>query len=144
PVQQVVLTGDDADLTQLPINLQHGLDGGPYISAAIDYARDAKTGLMNVGVRRLMLRGRQEAGVDVVSPSDLRAIYEASLARGERLPVSFVVGAHPLDYIAPPMRLPVNELGLVASLRNGPLPVVKCVTNDLLVPADAEYVLEGY
>ncbi|MGC1305189.1 MAG: UbiD family decarboxylase [Caulobacteraceae bacterium] len=144
PVQQVVLTGDDADLTQLPVNLQHGLDGGPYISASIDYARDAKTGMMNVGVRRLMLRGRQEAGADVVSPSDLRAIYEASLARGERLPVSFVIGAHPLDYIGATMRLPVDELGLVASLRNGPLPVVKGVTNDILVPADAEYVLEGY
>ena len=42
------------------------------------------------------------------------------------------------------MRLPVDELGLVASLREAPLPVVKCVTNDIRVPADAEYVLEGY
>ena len=42
------------------------------------------------------------------------------------------------------MRLPIDELGLVASLRDAPLPVVKCVTNDIRVPADAEYVLEGY
>ena len=42
------------------------------------------------------------------------------------------------------MRVPVDELGLVASLRDAPLPVVKCVTNDIRVPADAEYVLEGY
>jgi UbiD family decarboxylase len=144
PVQQVVLTGDDADLTTLPIHVQHGLDGGPYVSASIDYVRDARTGLTNVGVRRLMLRGRTEAGIDLVSPSDFRAIYEASVARGERLPVSFVVGCHPLDHIAATMRLPVDELGLVASLRNDPLPIVKCVTNDLMVPADAEYVLEGY
>jgi len=144
PVQQVVLTGADADFTKLPIHVQHGLDGGPYISASIDYVRDARTGMTNVGVRRLMLRGRTEAGVDLVSPSDFRAIYEASIARGERLPVSFVVGCHPLDHIAATMRIPVDELGLVASLREGPLPVVKCVTNDLMVPADAEYVLEGY
>jgi 2,5-furandicarboxylate decarboxylase 1 len=144
PVQQVVLTGEDADFTTLPVHLQHGLDGGPYLSASIDYARDARTGHTNVGVRRLMLRGRQEAGVDLVSPSDLRAIYEAAVARGERLPVSFVIGNHPLDHIAATMRLPVDELGLVASLREGPLPVVKCVTNDIRVPADAEYVLEGY
>ena len=39
PVQQVVLTGDEADLTALPVHLQHGLDGAPYISASIDYAR---------------------------------------------------------------------------------------------------------
>src|SRR5207237_517018 len=42
------------------------------------------------------------------------------------------------------MRLPVDELGLISSLRAAPLPVVKCVTNDIRVPADAEWVLEGY
>ncbi|HTH98795.1 MAG TPA: UbiD family decarboxylase [Stellaceae bacterium] len=144
PVQQVVLTGADADFTKLPANLQHGFDGGPYISASIDFAKDQRTGFTNVGVRRLMLRGRQEAGVDLMSPSDLRMIYQASVARGERLPVSFVVGCHPLDCIAATMRLPIDELGIVGSLRNAPTPVVKCVTNGIMVPADAEYVLEGY
>jgi len=42
------------------------------------------------------------------------------------------------------MRMPVDELGIVASLRDAPLPVVKCITNDIRVPADAEVVLEGY
>jgi len=144
PVQDVVLTGDDADFTRLPIHFQHGVDGGPYISAGIDYVIDPRNSLSNVGVRRLMLRGRRECGVDLVSPSDLRAIYEACAATGKPLPVAFVVGAHPVDYVAATMRLPVDELGLVASLRDAPLPVVKCVTNDILVPADAEYVLEGY
>src|SRR5262252_2648340 len=144
PVQEVVLTGADADLTRLPVHLGHGADGGPYISSSIDYVVDPKTQWTNVGVRRLMLRGRHEAGIDLVSPSDLRAIYEASAAAGRPLPVSFVVGAHPIDHIAAVMRLPVDELGLVASLRDAPLPVVKCVTNDIRVPADAEWVLEGY
>jgi 2,5-furandicarboxylate decarboxylase 1 len=144
PVQQVVLTGDAADLTALPVHLQHGLDGAPYISASIDYVIDERTGWTNVGIRRLMLRGRREAGVDLVSPSDLRALYEASAAAGKPLPVSFVVGAHPADYVAAMMRMPVDELGIVASLRDAPLPVVKCVTNDIRVPADAEMVLEGY
>jgi UbiD family decarboxylase len=144
PVQQVVLTGEAADLTELPVHLQHGLDGAPYISASIDYTVDARTGWTNVGVRRLMLRGRRETGVDLVSPSDLRALYEASAAAGEPLPVSFVIGAHPTDHIAAVMRMPVDELGILASLRDAPLPVVKCVTNDIRVPADAEMVLEGY
>ena len=105
--------------------MQHGCDGGPYISASIDYVIDPKTGWTNVGLRRLMLRSRTEAGVDLVAPSDLRAIYEASAAAGKRLPVSFVVGAHPIDHVAGTMRLPVDELGLVASLRDAPLAVVK-------------------
>jgi len=144
PVQQVVETGGAADLTALPVHLQHGLDGAPYISASIDYALDPRTGWTNVGIRRLMLRGRREAGVDLVSPSDLRALYEASAAEGRPLPVSFVVGAHPIDHLAAVMRLPVDELGIVASLRDAPLPVVKSITNDIRVPADAEMVLEGY
>ena len=144
PVQQVVHTGDDADLTTLPVHLGHGADGGPYISSSIDFVVDPKSGWTNVGMRRLMLRGRREAGIDLVSPSDLRAIYEASAAAGKPLAVSFVVGAHPIDHLAAVMRLPVDELGLVASLRDAPLPVVKCVSNDIRVPADAEWVLEGY
>ncbi|MDB5406265.1 MAG: UbiD family decarboxylase [Rhodospirillales bacterium] len=144
PVQEIVLMGDDADLTRLPIHLQHGADGGPYISASIDYSIDQATGFTNIGMRRMMLRGAHEAGVDLNAPSDLRAIYQAAVARGEKLPVSFVVGAHPIDHVAATMRLAGDELELLATLRGAPLPVVKCVTNDIRVPADAEWVIEGY
>jgi UbiD family decarboxylase len=144
PCQAVVLTGADADVTKLPIHLQHGSDGGPYISASIDYVIDPKTGFTNVGLRRLMLRSEYETGIDLVAPSDLKAIYEANAAAGKPTPVSFVVGAHPIDHVAGVMRMPVDELGIVASLREAPLPVVKSITNDIRVPADAEYVIEGY
>ena len=144
PCQAVVLTGADADVTKLPVHLQHGADGGPYISASIDYVIDPRTGFTNVGLRRLMLRSEHETGIDLVAPSDLKAIYEANAAAGKPTPVSFVVGAHPADHVAGVMRLPVDELGIVASLRDAPLPVVKSITNDIRVPADAEYVIEGY
>jgi UbiD family decarboxylase len=143
PVQELVSVGEEADLTRLPIHLQHGLDGGPYISAAMDFAFDRKAGWTNVGLRRLQLRGRRETGIDLVAPSDLRTIFLDSLARSEPLPVSIVVGGHPIDYFAATMRLPVDELGLLAQLRGAPLPVVKSVTNDIRVPADAEWVIEG-
>src|SRR5436190_2549822 len=144
PVQEVVHTGEHADLTQLPVHVGHGLDGAPYISAAVDFAHDGRAGWTNVGIRRLMLRGRREAGIDLVSPSDLRAIYEASASAGKPLPISFVVGAHPIDHIAAVLRLPGDVLGLIDALRAAPLPVVTCVTNELSVPADAEWVLEGF
>jgi UbiD family decarboxylase len=142
PCQEVI--EKEPDLTALPVHLQHELDGAPYISASTDFTVDRETGWVNVGMRRLMLRGRKEAGVDLVAPSDLRAIYLAQAKRGEALPVAFVVGSHPIDHVGATMRIPTNEAGLLASLRGEPLPVVKCVTNDLRVPADAEYVLEGY
>ncbi|PCI04107.1 MAG: carboxylyase [Hyphomicrobiales bacterium] len=144
PAQEVVLTGDDADFTTLPIHLQHGMDGGPYVSSSMDIVLDPRNGLTNVGIRRLMVRGRREAGVDLVAPSDLRAIYEHFVSQGEHLPVAFIVGSHPVDHVAATMRIPVDEMELMASLRGQSMPVVKCVTNDIMVPADAEYVLEGY
>jgi 2,5-furandicarboxylate decarboxylase 1 len=144
PAQEVVTTGGDIDLTKLPVHLQHGKDGGLYISAGMDFARDPATGLINVGLRRFMVRGRATTGIDLVAPSDLRNIYLATLARGERLPMSVVVGGHPVDYFGATMRMPGDEMALLASLRAAPMPLVKSVTNDLRVPADAEWVLEGY
>jgi UbiD family decarboxylase len=145
PVHEVVLTGEDADLTTLPVHLQHGLDGAPYISASIDYARDPKSSVTNIGCRRLMLRGPRAAGVDLNAPSDLRVLYQAAVARGERLPVAFAVGSHPADFLAAVASTPpIDELEVIGAVRGAPLPVVKCVTNDVKVPADAELVLEGY
>lgn len=144
PVQQVVRKGDDADLCALPVHLQHGADGAPYISAGIDYALFPGTGFTNVGCRRIMLRGPRQAGIDLIAPSDMRAIYLAAAARNEPVAVAYAVGSHPADYLAAMVALPgVDELDIVGALRGQPVPLVKCVTSDIHVPADAEYVIEG-
>src|SRR5262249_2137983 len=63
----------------------------------------------------------------------------------ERLPVAFAVGSHPTDFLAAIAATPpIDELEVIGAVRGAPLPVVKCVTNDVKVPADAELVLEGY
>ena len=142
PCQEVI--EKEPDLTALPVHLQHELDGAPYISASTDFTVDRETGWVNVGMRRLMLRGRKEAGVDLVAPSTCARSISRRRNAASALPVAFVVGSHPIDHVGATMRIPTNEAGLLASLRGEPLPVVKCVTNDLRVPADAEYVLEGY
>jgi 2,5-furandicarboxylate decarboxylase 1 len=145
PVQQVVLKDDEADLCALPVHLQHAADGAPYISAGIDYALFPGTGFTNVGCRRIMLRGPRQAGVDLIAPSDMRAIYLEAAAKKEPVPVAYAVGSHPADYLAAMVALPsVDELDIVGAVRGQPVPVVKCVTSDIYVPADAEYVIEGY
>ena len=145
PVQEVVLTGKDADLCALPAHLQHGEDGAPYISAGLDFALFPATGFTNVGCRRLMLRGPRHAGIDLIAPSDLRAIYLDAVSRGETLPVAFAVGSHPADFMAAVSATPpMDELDVIGAVRGAPVPIVKCVSNDIWVPADAEYVLEGY
>jgi UbiD family decarboxylase len=145
PVQQVVLKDGDADLCALPVHLQHGADGAPYISAGIDYALFPGTGFTNVGCRRIMLRGPRQAGVDLIAPSDMRAIYLEAAARNEPVPVAYAVGSHPADFLAAMVSLPsVDELNIIGAVRGQPVPVVKCVTSDIYVPADAEYVIEGF
>ena len=144
PVHAVKITGKDVNLAKLPFHPQHAYDGSCYLSSAIDYTVDPSTGRRNVGCRRLSLRNRYEAGTNVTAPSDLKRIYTACVARGEKLPVTFTVGAHPLDFFAATTRQGGDELKLVSSFRAGPAPVVKSLTNDILVPADAEMTLEGY
>src|SRR3954471_20843710 len=144
PVHEVVITGKDVDLTKLPFHPQHAYDGSCYLSSAIDYTVDPQSGRTNVGCRRLSLRNRYETGTNVTAPSDLKRIYQACSARRERLPVTFTVGGHPLDFVAATTRQPGDELALVANFRGEPAPVVKSLTNDILVPADAEITLEGY
>jgi UbiD family decarboxylase len=144
PVHQVCLTGKDVDLTRLPFHPQHAYDGSCYVSSAIDYTVDPATGKRNVGCRRLSLRNRYETGTNVTAPSDLKRIYRACVARGQRLPITFTVGAHTLDFFAATTRQPGDELSLVATFRGEPAAVVKSLTNDILVPADAEMTLEGY
>lgn len=144
PVHEVIRTGRDVDLTALPFHLQHELDGGVYISAAIDFAVDPATGKRNVGCRRLMLRGPQELRSNLTDASDLKGMYLAALARGERLPVSFVIGSHPLDFLAATQKQGGDELALVGAVRGAPLAMVRGVSNGIPVPADAEVVVEGY
>ena len=144
PVHARVITGDDIDLARLPFYLQHELDGGPYISAAIDFSVDRTTGKRNVGCRRLMLRDRTSCHTNLTNKSDLKTMYLAALERGETLPLSFAIGSHPADFLAGVLMAPGDEFALLAALRGAPAPFVRCITNDILVPADAEIVLEGY
>jgi UbiD family decarboxylase len=144
PVHQVVLTGDEIDLTKLPFYLQHDLDGGPYISSAIDFSVDPATGRHNVGCRRLMLRGRKHLRTNLTAPSDLKLAYRASVERGERFPISFAIGSHPTAFMAATSRGTGDEFDLVATLRGAPLPMVPGVTNGVPAPADAEMIIEGY
>jgi 2,5-furandicarboxylate decarboxylase 1 len=144
PVREVIEVGAAVDLTQLPAHLQHELDGGPYLSAAMDVSRHPESGRHNLGMRRLMVRGPRETGVDLVAPSDLRALYREARERGRRFEIAFVIGTHPLDYMASQMHDSAHdELHLAGGLRGAPVPVVPCATVDLEVPADAELVLEG-
>ncbi len=70
PVQQVVCKAEQADLCALPVHLQHGEDGAPYISAGLDVMQFRDSGHTHIGCRRTRLRGPRTAGIDMIAPSD--------------------------------------------------------------------------
>ncbi len=144
PCQEVILEGDDVDLTSIPLPLMHLFDGGPYISGTFAISNDPEHGL-NVGSYRLMYRTPRETSIDLVSPSDMRFYYQRALDEGRPLQIAIAVGVHPLDMLAASSKAPIDtsELSLAGGLHGAALEMVKCRTVDLEVPAAAELVLEG-
>jgi UbiD family decarboxylase len=145
PVKEVVQIKEKADLVSLPAYLQHEFDGSVYISAAMDVSRHPETNGYNVGVRRLMVRGPRETGIDMVSPTDLRSNYRRARELGKKFPIAMVVGTHPLNYLGSQWAAATeNEYEVLGAMRGKPIELVSCETVDIEVPADAEIVLEGY
>jgi 2,5-furandicarboxylate decarboxylase 1 len=144
PCQEVVWTGEDVDLTRVPLPMMHVKDGGPYISGTLVVSKDPEYG-RNVGSYRLMYRTPRETGIDLVSPSDMRRYYQRALDGGRGLPIAVAVGVHPYEMLAASYKAPidVDEFGIAGGLHGAPVELVRCKTVDLEVPADAELVLEG-
>ncbi len=142
--QEVVHEGDDVDLTALPYPLMHVFDGGPYISGTLVVSKDPEYG-PNVGSYRLMYRTPRETGIDLVSSSDMRFYDQRALDQGKPLEIAVSVGVHPFEMLASSYKAPIrsNEFAIAGGLHGEAVPLVKCKTVDLEVPADAEVVLEG-
>jgi len=143
PCQEVVLTGDEVDLTRLPLPLHSDLDGAPYISAGMTIAKDREYG-RNSGFYRFMYNDPRHLGIGLVSPSDLRVFYQRALAAGRPVPMAIAIGTHPSDMVAVTYKAPIgsDELAIAGGLRGTPLELVRCRTIDGEAPANAEIVLE--
>jgi 2,5-furandicarboxylate decarboxylase 1 len=144
PCQEVVTTGDDVDLTALPIPFMHEKDGGPYISAGVAFAEDPEFGL-NAGCYRMMFRTRNEMAMDLFTASDLRRFYTRTYEHNQPLPVAVAIGVHAYEHMAAAFKAPagVNEMEIAGGLRGEPTLLTRAKTVDLPVPAHAEIVLEG-
>jgi 2,5-furandicarboxylate decarboxylase 1 len=143
PCQQVAHT--DVDMrTLLPIPIHSEHDSGPYITAGLVIARNPKTGTQNVSINRIQVTDKDRMGV-LILPRHLHAFFQAAEEKGEPLPVAVVVGVDPLTLLASQAITPIDhdELEIAGALRGEPLRVVKCLTSDVRVPADAEIVIEG-
>jgi 2,5-furandicarboxylate decarboxylase 1 len=144
PVKEVILRGDEIDLTAIPVPLTSQLDGGPYITGGIGVCKDPEFG-RNVGMYRLMIRTTRETSIDMVSASDLKLFYERAFEKGQSLPFAVAIGTQPAVMMgaAHMAAAGTDEFELAGGLAGEPIELVKCETVDLEVPADSEIVLEG-
>ncbi len=145
PVKEVVQTGDDVDLLALPQIVHHGADAGPYITAAISFARDPEDGTWNCAYNRLMIMGRDRTSIHVTASKHLWEFLQKAEARGEALPVAFAVGVHPAIGLGALAigSIDEDERAIMGGILGEPLELVRCETSDLLVPVHAEVILEG-
>jgi 2,5-furandicarboxylate decarboxylase 1 len=143
---EVVIEGDDVDLTKLPIPLQFSVDGGPYITAGQLSARDPVTGVDTTGFHRLMLRGKNRLGTSLHSRRRMYEFQRRAEERGQSLPAAITIGTHPLHYMGsmvyayPPQ---VRKFEIIGGLFGEPYRVARCGVGELEVPAGAEIVIEG-
>lgn len=145
PVQEKIFTGDDVDIKQFPFIVHSAKDAGRYITAGMVIVRDPETGVRNVSINRMQLKGPNKIGVRMMPPQHLGVIYEKAEKMDKPLEVAVAIGNHPLDLVAAVTSPPfgVDELTIAGGLRGEPLEMVKCKTIDLEVPARAELVIEG-
>jgi len=143
PSQEVVLTGDDVDLSALPVQTCWPGDAAPFITLPAVITRDPRTGGRNVGMYRMQVLDRSSTAMHWQIHKDGRADY--LLADG-KLEVAVALGLDPVTAYAASAPLPkhVDELMLAGFLRGEPVELVPGKTVDLEVPANAEIVLEGY
>ncbi len=140
------LTGDKIDLTQLPIPKHWPLDGGRYGGTAdAVITRDPDSGYLNVGTYRMMLQGKNEVGLYLSPGKDARLHITRSWQMGKPVQVAAAWGIDPLFMVVGSQTFPknVSEYEFLGGIKGEPIPVVKGKTTDLLLPANAEFIIEG-
>ncbi len=145
PVKEVILTGEKIDLYKLPQILHHEGDAGAYITAAISFAKDPNSNTWNCAYNRLMIKGRDTTSIHLTLAKHLWEFQRAAEAQGKALPVAFAIGVHPaiaLGCLAIGS-IDEDERAIMGGLLGEPLELMKCETSDVLVPAQAEMIIEG-
>ncbi len=150
PCQQVVVQGAELErrglLDLLPVLTTWPGDGGPYITLPLVITRNPESGRRNIGLYRMQVYDGRTAGLHWQVHKTGAAHHALYEKRGERMPVAAAIGGPPaLTYAATaPLPDDIDEALLAGFLTGQPIAFTRAVTSDLLVPAEADFVIEGY
>lgn len=138
---------EEPDLDKLPILKCWPQDGGRYITLPLVITKDPETGQQNMGMYRLQVYDKKTTGMHWHLHKDGREIYKKYRELGKkRMPVSVALGCDPAIMYSATAPLPkmIDEMMFAGFLRKDAVNIVKSITNDIYVPANAEFILEGY
>ncbi|MEA3588045.1 4-hydroxy-3-polyprenylbenzoate decarboxylase [Pseudidiomarina sp. 1APP75-27a] len=148
PCQDVVMSGDEVDLTKLPIQHCWPGDVAPLITWGLTITKGPHKERQNLGIYRQQLLGKNKVIMRWLSHRGGALDFQEWQRQhpGERFPVAVALGADPATILGAVTPVPdsLSEYAFAGLLRDGKTEVTKCLSNDLQVPAHAEMILEGY
>jgi 4-hydroxy-3-polyprenylbenzoate decarboxylase len=145
--QQVVWQGKDADISKLPVITCWPKDGGPFVTLPVIHTKDPSTSTRNVGMYRMQVFGPQLTGMHWHKHKVSAKHFNEYKKLGRKMPVAVALGGDPAYAYSATAPLPenVDEYMLAGFLRKKKVELVKCITQpEIEVPADADFVIEGY
>jgi 2,5-furandicarboxylate decarboxylase 1 len=145
PVKDVVLTGNKAALSALPLVTHCAKDAGAYLSSGVTIMRDPGSGALNAGLYRHRVISDSRMTINLAPLSHGEEICRDAEARNAVVEAAIVIGHHPALAMASQQRgeRGAFELEVMGGLLNEAVPVVRAETVDVPVPADAEIAIEG-
>lgn len=145
PVKEVIHVGTDVDLNRFPLFTHFDINTAPYMTAGIVVARDPLSQVRNLSFNRGMLVGKNRLHVHLAPGMHLSRCHRNAEDRDEPLEIAIILGVHPAFAIGALSLAPfeVDEYDVIGGMLREPVPLVKCETVDLEVPANAEIILEG-
>jgi len=144
--QEIVWKGDEIDLRKLPIITCWPEDGGPYITLPMVISRDPKRDIRNVGMYRVQVLGKNTLAMHWQRHKVGAAHWRDIAAAGKTMPVCIAIGGDPASIYSASAPLPptIDEFIFAGFMRKEPVILAKALTCDLEVPAEADFVIEGY
>ncbi|MBE55254.1 MAG: hypothetical protein CL479_01565 [Acidobacteria bacterium] len=145
PVKDIVLQGDEATLSKLPLITHCEKDAGPYLTSGVTVMRDPETGKLNAGIYRNLRTSPTSLTMNMAPLCHGAEILSRAEAEGQHVQAAIIVGHHPALCMASQQRGELGdfELDTMGALVEEPVDVVPAETVDIPVPADAEIVIEG-
>ena len=142
--QEVVM--QTPDLTRLPVPTCWPADGGPFITLPGVHTKDPDTGIRNLGMYRMQVFSPDMTGMHWHMHKGSANHYQRYKELGKKMPVTVTLGGDPVYTYSATAPLPENldEYLLAGFLRKKKVELVRCLTNELEVPTDVDFVIEGY